>query len=245
MRVKSYILWKQSLKTWFSPRPCGSVFSKFWYGYFLLNPQQSTPSLLLPDFNACDRSSDFILVNLQLYLAVFINLGVIYDDFCFTNSCCNSALVLLRPDTYRELSGDGVKTNVDGVLKVRGGGDLGPVLVPVLLPASCRWKVKGHQCNSRLVTFFSLFFQVTFLRGKHGDDLVSGLPLLRYGWQRPRAVIGWLRVLGSSSLAAHPDRGGGGLVLTHSAVTHLHTGAPAAEEEKMTTRKKKKKKRHS
>lgn len=45
---------------------------------------------------------------------------------------------MLRPDTYRELSGDGVKTNVDGVLKVRGGGDLGPVLVPVLLPASCR-----------------------------------------------------------------------------------------------------------
>lgn len=71
------------------------------------------------------------------------------------------------------------------------------------------------------------FTSLTFLRGKHGDDLVSGLPLLRYRRQRPRAVIGWLRVLGSSSLAAHPDRGGGGLVLTHSAVTHLHARAPA------------------
>lgn len=47
--------------------------------------------------------------------------------------------------THRELAGDGVKSNVDGVLKVGGGGDLGPVLVPVLLPAPCGSKVKSRQ----------------------------------------------------------------------------------------------------
>lgn len=78
-----------------------------------------------------------------------------------------------------------------------------------------------HVCLGNMCVFI---MSLTFLRGKHGDDLVS-LPLLRYRRQRPRAVIGWLRVFGSS-LAAHPDRGGGGLVLTHSAVTHLHTRTP-------------------
>lgn len=34
---------------------------------------------------------------------------------------------------------------MDGVLKVGGGGDLGPVLVPVLLPAPCGSKVKSRQ----------------------------------------------------------------------------------------------------
>lgn len=47
--------------------------------------------------------------------------------------------------THRELSGDGVKADVDGVLKVRGGGDLRPVLIPVLLPAPCGSKVKSSQ----------------------------------------------------------------------------------------------------
>lgn len=70
----------------------------------------------------------------------------------------------------------------------------------------------------------------TFLRGEHGLDLVPFL-LLRHGRQRPRAVIGRLRVLGSSSLAAHPDRGGGGLVLTHSAVTHLTRACTCKEGE--------------
>lgn len=34
---------------------------------------------------------------------------------------------------------------MDGVLKVGGGGDLGPVLVPVLLPAPCGSKVESGQ----------------------------------------------------------------------------------------------------
>lgn len=34
---------------------------------------------------------------------------------------------------------------MDGVLKVGGGGDLGPVLVPVLLPAPCGSKVETRQ----------------------------------------------------------------------------------------------------
>ena len=91
-------------------------------------------------------------------------------------------------------------------------------------------KSQGGQCADQplqCTSFVSHFISLTFLWGKHWDDLVSGLPLLRYRRQWPRAVIGWLWVLGSSSLAAHPDRGGGGLVLTHSAVTHLHTRTPA------------------
>lgn len=43
-----------------------------------------------------------------------------------------------RSDTYSELSSDCIKSHMDGVLKVRGGGDLRPVLVPVFLPPSCR-----------------------------------------------------------------------------------------------------------
>lgn len=39
-------------------------------------------------------------------------------------------------------------------------------------------------------------------------------------------MIGRLGVLGSSSLATHPDRGSGGLVLAQSAVAHLHTLGP-------------------
>lgn len=37
--------------------------------------------------------------------------------------------------TYSELSSDGIKAHMDGVLKVRRGGDLRPVLVPVFLPS--------------------------------------------------------------------------------------------------------------
>ena len=39
--------------------------------------------------------------------------------------------------TYGELSSDSIEAHVDGVLKVRRGGDLGPVLVTVFLPSSC------------------------------------------------------------------------------------------------------------
>ena len=44
----------------------------------------------------------------------------------------------LRLDAYSELSSDSVEAHMDGVFKVRGGGDLRPVLVPVLFPACCR-----------------------------------------------------------------------------------------------------------
>lgn len=73
---------------------------------------------------------------------------------------------------------------MDGVLKVRRGGDLGPVLVPVLLPTACGSKIKSREhiigdktarCNG------SNSIPCTFLGGKHGDDLVPGLLLLRHG----------------------------------------------------------------
>lgn len=44
--------------------------------------------------------------------------------------------------THRKLAGDGVESDVDGVLKVGGGGDLGPVLVDLL---ACWSKVKSRQ----------------------------------------------------------------------------------------------------
>lgn len=67
--------------------------------------------------------------------------------------------------------------------------------------------------------------RLTFL-SKDGDDLVSRLLLLWCRRKWPRVVIGRLGVF-DSSLAAHPDRGGGGLILTRSAVTHLHSPRPA------------------
>lgn len=85
-------------------------------------------------------------------------------------------------------------------------------------------EVKGQRVLSS--TAMSGLSAPTFLRGKDGDDLVLGLPFLGHGRQRARTVIGRLRLLRTSSLAAHPDRGGGGLVLTHNAVTHLHRRAP-------------------
>lgn len=44
----------------------------------------------------------------------------------------------LRLDAYSELSSHSVKAHMDGVFKVRGGGDLRPVLVPILFPTCCR-----------------------------------------------------------------------------------------------------------
>lgn len=62
--------------------------------------------------------------------------------------------------TYGKLSSDSVEAHVDGVLKVRRGRDLRPVLVAVFLPASCRWgqrsaclsatavsALKAHHCS--------------------------------------------------------------------------------------------------
>lgn len=85
--------------------------------------------------------------------------------------------------------------------------------------ASCHC-ICGFIYHTTFLTFPTFFWR------KHRDDLLSRLPLLRYWGQRARVVIGWLGVL-CTSLAAHPDRGGGGLVLTHSTVTHLHTSGPA------------------
>lgn len=81
---------------------------------------------------------------------------------------------------------------MDGVLKVRGGGDLRPVLVTVLLPSSCRLRSEVNACNDIFYCFHvPVPFSTTrtFLWREYGDDLVSGLPLLWYGRQRPRAVI--------------------------------------------------------
>lgn len=47
--------------------------------------------------------------------------------------------IISELSTYGELSSDSIKAHVDGVLKVRRGGDLGPVLITVFLPSSCGW----------------------------------------------------------------------------------------------------------
>lgn len=45
--------------------------------------------------------------------------------------------IMSELSTYGELSSDSIEAHVDGVFKVRRGGDLGPVLVAVFLPSSC------------------------------------------------------------------------------------------------------------